>query len=117
MGPAKGAVMFRVVLIEHGYTSTDVERRIIQQAGGEFIDAEKLPLAKALELCREADGILLRRLEVTAEMIRQFSKCKVIVRYGVGTDNIDVQAATEANIIVGHVPAYCVDEVSSHAIA
>jgi D-3-phosphoglycerate dehydrogenase / 2-oxoglutarate reductase len=109
--------MFRVVLIEHNYASTEVERRIIEAAGGEFIDAERLPLSEALELCREAEGILFRRIPVTREMIREFRKCRVIVRYGVGTDNVDTQAATEAKIIVGHVPAYCVDEVSSHAIA
>src|SRR5687768_8615656 len=109
--------MFRVVLIEHGYASTEVERGIIEKAGGEFIDAGKLPLSKALELCRDADGILFRRIDVTREMIRQFRKCRVIVRYGIGTDNVDVAAATEANIIVGHVPSYCIDEVSTHAIA
>jgi D-3-phosphoglycerate dehydrogenase / 2-oxoglutarate reductase len=109
--------MFRVVLIEHGYASTEVERGIVERAGGEFIDAEKLELSKALDLCRDADGILFRRIDVTGEMIRRFRRCKVIVRYGVGTDNVDVKAATEAGIIVGHVPAYCIDEVSSHAIA
>lgn len=109
--------MFRVVLIEHDYASTEVERGIIEKAGGEFIDAGKLPLSKALELCREADGILFRRIDMTGEMIRQFRKCRIIVRYGIGTDNVDVAAATEANIIVGHVPSYCIDEVSSHAIA
>jgi len=50
-------------------------------------------------------------------LIKRFRRCKIIVRYGVGTDNVDVNAATEAGIIVGHVPAYCVDEVSAHAIA
>lgn len=109
--------MFRVVLIEHGYASTEVERRIIEAAGGEFIDADQMPLSKALELCGEADAILFRRIEMTAETIRRFRKCKAIVRYGVGTDNVDLKAATAGNIIVGHVPAYCVDEVSAHAIA
>jgi D-3-phosphoglycerate dehydrogenase / 2-oxoglutarate reductase len=50
-------------------------------------------------------------------MIRRFRECKIIVRYGVGTDNVDVDAATKAKIIVGHVPLYCVDEVSTHAVA
>jgi len=109
--------MFRVVLIEHGYASIDVERRIIADAGGELIDADKLPFEKALESCRDADAVLFRRIEVPAEMIRQFRKCQIIVRYGVGTDNVDVKAATNAKIMVGHVAVYCVDEVSSHAIA
>ena len=63
--------MFRVVLIEHGYASIDVERRIIADAGGELIDADKLPFEKALELCHDADAVLFRRIEVPAEMIRQ----------------------------------------------
>lgn len=109
--------MFRVVLIEHGYASIEVERRIIERAGGELIDADELPLHKALELCRDADAVLFRRIDITGEMIRQFRKCRIILRYGIGTDNVDVRAATDANIIVGHVPSYCIDEVSTHAIA
>ena len=108
---------FRVVLVEHGYSSVEHERQIISAAGGEFIDAESLPLPEALRLCREADGILCRRLEVSAVMIKGFSRCKILLRYGVGTDNVDVDAATAAGIIVGHVPSYCIDEVSTHAIA
>ena len=64
--------MFRVVLIEHGYASIEVELRIIEEAGAELIDADKLPFSKALELCRDADAVLFRRIEVPAEMIRQF---------------------------------------------
>jgi len=108
---------FKVVLIEHGYATTECERQIVESAGGEFIDAEKFPLEEALRLCEEAEGIFCRRLEVTAALIKRFRCCKIVVRYGVGTDNVDVNAATEAGIIVGHVPAYCVDEVSAHAIA
>lgn len=108
---------FKVVLVEHGYASVACEREIIEGAGGELVDADKMDLAAALRLCESADGILLRRVDVTADMIRGFHNCKILVRYGVGTDNIDVQAATKAKIIVGHVPAYCIDEVSAHAIA
>jgi D-3-phosphoglycerate dehydrogenase / 2-oxoglutarate reductase len=108
---------FKAILIEHGYATTDYERDIISAAGGEFLDADHLPLEEALHLCEEAEAIMCRRLEVTPELIRRFRRCKIILRYGVGTDNVHVQAATEAGIIVGHVPAYCVDEVSSHAIA
>jgi len=42
---------FRVVLVEHGYASSDCERRIVEAAGGEFIDADTLPLKEALALC------------------------------------------------------------------
>jgi D-3-phosphoglycerate dehydrogenase len=108
---------FKVVLIEHGYASTQYERDIIEGAGGELIDAESLPREEALRLCEEADGILFRRQDISRELIQRFRRCKVIVRYGVGTDNVDTAAATEAGMIVGHVPVYCVDEVTSQAFA
>ena len=108
---------FKAVLIEHGYASTQCEREIIEAAGGEFVDTENYPLKEALRACEDADGVFCRRLQITAEILKTFRRCRVVVRYGVGTDNIDVDAATAAGIIVGHVPAYCVDEVSAHALA
>src|SRR4051812_44713162 len=111
------APAFKVVLIEHGYASVEYEREIIAAAGGELIDAEKLGHAEALRLCQDADGVLFRRIDVTAEMLRKFRRCRIVMRYGIGTDNVDIQAATKAGIIVGHVPSYCIDEVSVHTIA
>jgi D-3-phosphoglycerate dehydrogenase / 2-oxoglutarate reductase len=108
---------FRVVIIEHGYATSRYEQAIVTRSGGEFIDASDRPLPEALKLCEAAEGILLRRIEVDREMIGRFKRCKIIARYGVGTDNIDVQAATEAGMMVGHAPVYGTDEVSSHAIA
>lgn len=108
---------FRVVLVEHGYASSDCERRIVEAAGGEFIDADTLPLKEALALCETADGILVRRLQVTDDLIRRFKRCKILLRYGVGTDNVSTKAATEAGIVIGHVPTYCIDDVSTHAFA
>src|SRR5687767_11077661 len=109
--------MFNVLILEHGYASIDYERDIIAAAGGELISADRLPLEKALALAEDTDGILFRRGDITADLIRRFRRAKGIVRYGVGTDNVDAAAATAAGIIVGHVPAYCIDEVSTHAIA
>jgi D-3-phosphoglycerate dehydrogenase / 2-oxoglutarate reductase len=108
---------FRVVLIEHGYATTSHERDVIAAAGGELVDADRLPLSDALALCEEADAVLCRRAEVTREMLRRFRRCRILVRYGVGTDNVDVEAATDLGIVVGHVPSYCADEVSTHAVA
>jgi D-3-phosphoglycerate dehydrogenase len=43
-------------------------------------------------------------------------RCRIIVRYGIGVDTIDVPAATERGIMVANVPDYCLDEVSDHAL-
>jgi D-3-phosphoglycerate dehydrogenase / 2-oxoglutarate reductase len=108
---------FSAVLIEHGYSSVQHERAIIEAAGGKFIDCDGLPLEQTLAHCAAAEAIMLRRLQVTRALIQGFRRCKILLRYGVGVDNIDVAAATDAGIIVGHVPIYCQDEVSAHAIA
>ena len=108
---------FRVVLLKHGYESVGTERRIVEAAGGEFLDAETLGEDEALRLCEEADAILVRWSKITPELIQRFRRCRIIVRYGIGADNIDAAAATAAGIIVGHVPTYCLDDVSSHALA
>jgi len=111
------AAKFRVVILKHGYPSIENERRIVTAAGGELINGEEMPEAKGLRQCGEADGVLVRWLKITPDLIKQWPRCRIIVRYGVGTDNVDVDAATEAGIIVGHVPHYCTDEVATHAIA
>src|SRR5688572_15137677 len=108
---------FRVVLTEHGYPDVSAERQIITGAGGEFIDADALPPAARPAAYAEADAILVRWLRVTPELLAQWPRCKIIVRYGVGYDNIDVPSATAAGIMVGHVPEYCFEEVAVHAIA
>lgn len=108
---------FRAVIVEHGYKTSRYEREIITAAGGEFIDASGRPLEEALRLAETAEGVMVRRLEVTAGIMQRFSKCKILTRYGVGTDNVDVDAATEAGIIVGHAPLYATDEVSVHVAA
>lgn len=108
---------FTVVLLQHGYATTQYEREIVTQAGGKFIDADLLSEAEAQRAAEEADAILVRWVKITPEVIQRLRRCKIIIRYGVGYDNVDVKAATEAGIIVGHVPTYCIDEVSTHAIA
>jgi len=108
---------FKVVAIKHRYPSTECERAIVTGAGGDFVDADGMPLDEALSCCEDADAILVRWLQVGVELIRRLHRCKIIVRYGVGYDNVDLRAATDAGILVGYVPSYCSDEVATHALA
>jgi D-3-phosphoglycerate dehydrogenase len=70
-----------------------------------------------LEVAREADALMVTYAKITGDMIRELNNCKVIGRFGIGVDNIDIDAATEAGIVVTYVPDYCFDEVSDHAMA
>ncbi len=108
---------FKTVLVEHGYETSEYEREIVTAAGGEFIDTDTLPIEEALAQCVDAEAIMIRRIEADENLLSTFANCKIITRYGVGTDNIDVPAATRAGIFVVNVPGYCIDEVSDQATA
>jgi D-3-phosphoglycerate dehydrogenase len=69
-----------------------------------------------LDVAREADGMLVTYAQITGDMIRQLNRCRVIARFGIGVDNVDIEAATRANIVVTKVPDYCIDEVSDHSL-
>jgi D-3-phosphoglycerate dehydrogenase / 2-oxoglutarate reductase len=108
---------FKVALVQHEYASTEIERRIIEAAGGLFIDTDILPEADRLAAFEDADAIIVRWLNVTPEIIRRLHRCRIIVRYGVGYDNVHYDAATAKGIMIGHCPHYCLDEVATHALA
>src|SRR5207248_6426777 len=54
---------------------------------------------------------------ITADVIARMPKCRIIARYGIGVDTIDVDAATRAGVIVTNNPTYCIDEVAEHTMA
>jgi D-3-phosphoglycerate dehydrogenase len=70
-----------------------------------------------LAVAREAEALLVTYGQITAEVIAGLEKCRAIGRFGIGVDNIDLDAATKAGIVVTYAPVYCLDEVSDHAMA
>jgi D-3-phosphoglycerate dehydrogenase len=64
-----------------------------------------------IPLVDQADAVITQFAPVTAEVISKMEKAKVIVRYGIGVDNVDLRAAKERGIPVCNVPEFCIDEV------
>lgn len=65
----------------------------------------------------EAEAVITTSTPFSKHVINGLKKCKVIVRCGVGVDNIDLLAATKRSIFIANTPGFYVEEVSSHAIA
>ncbi|QIO25224.1 C-terminal binding protein [Haloarcula sp. JP-L23] len=105
----------RVVFTDHTFDDLDIEREILAEADAELVDAAASdePLA---DLVTDADGILVMYDEIDAGLIRSMSECQVISRTGIGVDNVDIDAATEAGIHVTNVPDYCIPEVADHTL-
>lgn len=106
----------KVVITDCNHHSVEIEKKILSRASFEFVLAHCKTEDEVINIGENVDGIINQRAPITRRVIKSLNKCKVIARYGVGIDNIDVKAATEYGIIVANVPDYCVDEVSSHTI-
>ena len=107
----------KVVITDCDHPSVEIEKEILSEINPEFILAYCNTEDEVIEAAKDADGIINQYAPITRRVIESLKRCKVIARYGVGVDNIDVEAATEYKIIVANVPDYCVDEVSTHTIA
>lgn len=79
--------------------------------------ADKLGAAGIRELLREADGVIIRSdTKMTPEILKDQPRLKIIVRAGVGVDNIDLDAATRAGIVVMNTPAGNTTSTAEHAV-
>jgi D-3-phosphoglycerate dehydrogenase len=107
----------KVVITDHRFPDVEQERRAVEASGGTLVVAQLMDEQELAELCREADGVLTVRGPITKRVIAAMERCRIIVRYGIGVDSIDIPAATERGIMVANVPDYCIDEVSDHALA
>ncbi len=107
----------KVVITDCDHPSIEIEKEILSEINPEFILAYCHTEDEVIEAAKDADGIINQYVPITRRVIESLKGCKVIARYGVGVDNIDVEAATEYGIIVANVPDYCVEEVSTHTIA
>ena len=107
---------WKVLITDYVWPSIEPERQVLAEIGAALIAAETGDEAELLTLAPTMDGILTCWNSVREPVIAAAKKCQVIARYGIGLDNIDVAAATERGIVVTNVPAYCVDEVSDHAM-
>lgn len=108
---------FRVVITDHGYVTDEYERSQVEPVGGEIVHLNATTEDEVIAGAADADGIINRTAPMTRRVIESLEKCKVISRYGVGVDNVDVQACTDHGIILANVPDYCLCEVADHAFA
>lgn len=107
----------KVVITDYEYQDVEKERKILEAAGIVLDECQCRTEQALIDACREADGVIVQYCAITERVIRAMERCRVIIKYGIGVNNIDVDAASAKGIYVCNVPDYGVDEVSNHAIA
>ena len=107
----------KVVVTDYVWESLDVERKLLDGLADIVALKTKGPDEFIAE-AHDCDALLNTYAgPITAEVMARMSKCRIIARYGIGVDTIDLDAATRAGIIVTNNPTYCIDEVAEHTVA
>lgn len=108
---------FLVVIADDRHPGYEEETGVLGAIGAEVVNVKSGLAEDIARAAAEAHGIIVNLPELDADLINRLSKCKVISRYGVGYDNVDVAYATERGIWVANVPDYCAEDVSDQALA
>lgn len=110
---------YRILVTDSDHGSLAVERAVLAASGleAEVIEAQCRSEEEVIAAGRTADALLVQYAPISRRVIEACPRVRVIVRYGVGVDVIDLAAATERGVYVANVPDYCVDEVSDHALS
>ncbi len=107
----------KVVITDHGFKSVDPVRAILAAAPAELVIAQCQTPEQVMAVAAEADALFVQWAPVNAAVISKLRHCKIIVRCGIGVDNVDLDAAKARDIPVCNVPDYCINEVADHTLA
>lgn len=108
---------YKIFVTDTLWPDLEIERKILENANAEITLSHG---GSPKDVCREGadyDAVIMNKLPMTRENMRFLKKCRIIVRLGIGVDEVDVDAATERGIIVCNVPDYCQSESADHTMA
>ena len=108
---------YRIVITDNLFDHSREEEQVFSDDRFILESYRHLKQAELLKVVKGADALLVNMARIDRELIESLDKCRIISRYGIGYDNVDVDAAAEKGIFVGIVPDYCVTEVAEHAAA
>jgi D-3-phosphoglycerate dehydrogenase len=98
-----------LLILDAGFGDVEIERA----AAAEF----DVAVVESAESVGEVDGLVVRYMTVDGATMDEYPRLRVIGRYGIGVDNVDLEAASTRGIAVVNVPDYCIEEVATHAAA
>lgn len=108
---------FKVYISDYDYADNEIEKSVLEPIGAEVIGLKDNTGKTLPEKAADADAIIQQYAKIPRSTIEQLKNCKIIARYGIGVDIVDVDAAYEHGMVVTNVPDYCLDEVADQAAA
>lgn len=108
---------YKVLIADSRHGHYEVEKSVLQKIEADVIVESSDNENRIAELAKDIDGLIVNLAPITAKIIDSMTRCKVVSRYGVGYDNVDVKALKKKGIFLANVPDYCEEDVSDHAFA
>src|SRR5690606_34690378 len=109
---------YKIVITDVGWGEHELEDAELRASGLDY-ELIRLNGSSGDDLVPQLDGadaLLVQWARIDRRVIDSLTNCKVISRYGIGVDMVDLKAAAEHGIPVANVHDYCIDEVSTHTI-
>ncbi|PPG32110.1 C-terminal binding protein [Pseudoclavibacter sp. RFBB5] len=107
--------MTRIVITDHAFIDTEHEAGAAERTGAELDVHQCVSSDETTEAVRGADVAIVNFAPMGEEQLAAMSTDATVIRYGVGYDNVDIEAARRLGIAVANVPDYGVDTVADHA--
>ena len=110
---------FKAVVTDYIEPDLNMEAKRLQELGIEF-EAFQLkfrPEDEVYEAIKDADVIVVNMVKMPESLIKRLTKCKLIIRHGIGYDNVDWKACEKYGIQFAYQPDYCKEDVAEHAIS
>jgi D-3-phosphoglycerate dehydrogenase len=107
----------RIVVVDCNFESFREEQSVCERNGWTYEKHQCTTEGEIIDRCKGADALLVQYAPMTATVLAEMSGCRVLVRYGIGVDNVDLVAAREHSIAVCNVPDYGSDTVADHTAA
>ena len=106
-----------VVITDSDHDNVDPERAVLDGHDVELRVLQCRTPKEVADQAGDADVLINQYVPITAAVLDALARCRLVVRYGVGVDNVDVEAATARGVWVANVPDYGRDEVADHTLA
>ena len=107
----------KIIITDCDHKDINIETKVLNDAGLNFELKQCHSEEDVILQCQDADALIVQYAKITKKVMDSLPNLKMIVRYGVGVDTIDIEEATKHNIQVCNVPDYGMNEVADHAIA
>lgn len=108
---------FKLLITSSNYSDGSIEREILDPLGVDIIVKNSLTEDDVILNGKGVNGILVGYTPIGIKAMQVLSDLKIIVRTGIGVENLDLKAAQDKNIRICNVPDYCLNEVADHAMA